>query len=156
MPRPVPQRPPTLSFLGERRSPAGSLDLREAEVIVAGGAGMGSNGLRLLEDLADALGGAVGCTRVAADFGWIPRERQIGQTGKSVSPRLYIACGISGALQHTAGLKGSPTIIAINRDSAAPIFKIADLGIIGDALEVVPALTALVRSKGRAFLAETG
>ena len=123
-----------------------AVDLAEADVIVAAGRGVGSKeNLRLVEDLAHALGGAVGATRIAVDLGWLPHERQIGQTGKAVAPRLYVACGISGATQHTIGMKDSATIVAINTDAAAPIFKIADLALQADVAELLPALAEACR-----------
>ena len=122
--------------------------IEDAPVIVAGGRGLGGpENFTLVEELAKALGGAVGATRAVVDAGWYPYATQVGQTGKTVSPKLYIACGISGAIQHKVGMQSSGVIVAINKDANAPIFEFADLGVVGDVHEVVPKLTELVQQR---------
>jgi electron transfer flavoprotein alpha subunit len=122
--------------------------IEEADVIVAGGRGLGSpEAFSLCEQLASALGGAVGATRAVVDAGWYPYSTQVGQTGKTVSPKLYVACGISGAIQHKVGMQGSGTIVAINKDGNAPIFDFSDLGVVGDLHQIVPKLTELVQAR---------
>ena len=128
----------------ERTGPS----IEDADVIVAGGRGLGKpENFALLEELARELGGAVAATRAVVDAGWYPYAAQVGQTGRSVSPKLYLACGISGAIQHKVGMQSSGTIVAINKDANAPIFEYADLGVVADLHEIVPKLTELVRAR---------
>jgi electron transfer flavoprotein alpha subunit len=135
--------------ISDRVQEAGEkVKLEEARVVISGGRGMGGpENFPLLEQLADALGAAVGASRAVVDAGWVPYAMQVGQTGKTVAPSVYIACGISGAMQHTVGMKSAKVIIAINKDAEAPIMKIADLGVVGDALKIVPKLTEAVKAK---------
>jgi len=123
-----------------------SVNLHEAEIIVAAGRGIGGEkGYKLLQELAEALGGSVGASRAAVDEGWVPYSHQVGQTGKTVNPKIYIACGISGAVQHLVGMQSSDIIIAINKNPEAPIFNVATYGIVGDLFEIIPLLTRKIR-----------
>ena len=144
----VPASGPTITVVEVKEGAKGRPDLGDAPIIIAGGRGLkAAENFRLVEDLADAFGNAaVGATRAVTDDGWRPHSDQIGQTGRQVSPQLYVALGISGAIQHLAGMRTARTIVAINKDKEAPIFKVADYGIVGDVLEIVPALTAAVRA----------
>ncbi|MFC1928267.1 FAD-binding protein [Chloroflexota bacterium] len=131
-----------LEIIDDHKGGAAAIDIAAADVIVSGGRGiLAKENFQLLQELANELGGVVGCSRAVVDAGWMPPERQVGQTGRTVRPKIYIACGISGAIQHLVGMQDSDVIIAINRDRQAPIFEIATYGIVGDIFQLVPAIT---------------
>jgi electron transfer flavoprotein alpha subunit len=129
-----------------KKAEASGLDLSQASIIVSAGRGIGApDKLDVIRSLAEALGGQLGASRAVTDAGWLPHEHQIGSSGVSVSPKLYVACGISGAIQHVVGMKGAGYIVAINKDADAPIFGVADVGVVGDLFEILPALTKAVK-----------
>jgi len=133
-------------FVEIKKGAAGGVDLTQAQIIVAGGRGLGkAENIPVIQDLADALGGQLGASRAVTDAGWLPHEHQIGSSGITVNPKLYIACGISGAIQHVVGMKGAGYIVAVNKDSDAPIFGVAHVGVAADLSEIVPALTKAVK-----------
>jgi electron transfer flavoprotein alpha subunit len=139
----IPARSRVLKIVEE---PKGDVDLAKADLIVAVGRGIGDKEkIHLTAELAEALGGTLACSRPVVDVGWLPRERQVGASGKTVAPKVYVACGISGAIQHLTGMRDAKRIIAINKDPHAPIFQVAHIGVVGDLFEIVPALTQAAR-----------
>jgi len=139
---------PAVKVTGNVEESGAAAPIEEARIIVGAGRGIGSpDGLKVIEDLAAAMGGAVGATRAVVDSGWVPYGQQIGQTGKIVKPSLYVACGISGAIQHKVGVQTAGTIVAVNRDADAPIAEFADLFVVGDLFEIVPRLAAALRER---------
>jgi electron transfer flavoprotein alpha subunit len=136
------------ALTGREAAESGGVDITEADILVTVGRGMGGpENVPLVEALAKALGGEVAATRAVVDAGWVPYSMQVGQTGKTVAPKLYVACGVSGAIQHKVGMANAGTIIAINKDGNAPIFEFADVGVVGDALAILPKLTEAVAAR---------
>jgi electron transfer flavoprotein alpha subunit len=147
-PATIPPEALDAEILGFTKEEGESVSLADADIIVSGGRGIQDpKNFDMIQSLARELGGAVGASRAVVDAGWIPYPHQVGQTGKTVRPKLYVAVGISGAIQHLAGMKTSETIVAINKDANAPIFKVATWGVVGDALEIVPLLTRKIRER---------
>jgi electron transfer flavoprotein alpha subunit len=139
----IPARSKVLAISDE---PAGDVDITKAEIVVSVGRGIGTEEkISIIAELAEALGGVLACSRPVVDVGWLPRERQVGASGRTVTPKVYVACGISGAIQHLTGMRDSHRIIAINKDPNAPIFGVAHIGVVGDLFEIVPALTKAAR-----------
>ena len=142
----IPESEKDVQILEVIKKESHKMDIQDAKILVSGGRGMGCpENFKLLQDLADAIGGTVSSSRAAVDAGWVEKDIQVGQTGKTVRPNLYLACGISGAIQHLAGMEESDVIMAVNKDEGAPMFEVADYGIVGDALKIIPLFTEEVK-----------